>query len=204
MLLTIMGELTAASIQWAEVVGRIRAGDAAGIEALYAALHSVGHARWLRSIDSQSLEDQLHEMLLIVLNAIRNGDLRDPDRLMEFIRTVARRQVAAQIRDLVSYRRRFVSVSEGELPAPVDQSPEACTAQRERNNDVIRILSRLKDRDREILERFYFGEQGQAQICGEMRLTGTQFRLYKSRAIARCSLFAKRRRFRTSQSTNPF
>jgi DNA-directed RNA polymerase specialized sigma subunit len=47
-------------------------------------------------------------------------------------------------------------------------------------------LRRLKKRDREILERFYLREQNAQQICAEMRLTETQFRLFKSRAIARC------------------
>jgi RNA polymerase sigma-70 factor (ECF subfamily) len=208
MLLTNMGALTtAACAEWAEVVGRIRGGDQGGVEALYATLCN-GHARWFRSIDPQSTEDRLHEILLIVLKAIRSGDLRNPDRLMEFVRTVARRQVAAHIRDAASHRRRFVTEGEKNLRAPEDQSPEACTAQRERLDGVIKILGRLKARDREILKRFYLDEQGQTQICGEMCLTGTQFRLYKSRAIARCFLFAQSAQnggvLRTFQSTKPF
>jgi DNA-directed RNA polymerase specialized sigma24 family protein len=65
------------------------------------------------------------------------------------------------------------------------------------------MLARLKVRDREILERFYYGEQAAEQICSEMHLTPTQFRLYKSRAIARCGDIARRARPRY-QSTNPF
>jgi hypothetical protein len=65
------------------------------------------------------MEDRLHEMLLIGLKAIRSGHLRNPDRLMELIRTVARRQVAADVPDVVTHRRRFVKLGEGEFPVPV-------------------------------------------------------------------------------------
>jgi len=46
-------------------------------------------------------------------------------------------------------------------------------------------LSRLVERDREILIRYYLHEQSQDRICAEMGLTETQFRLLKSRAMAR-------------------
>jgi putative toxin-antitoxin system antitoxin component (TIGR02293 family) len=39
--------------------------------------------------------------------------------------------------------------------------------------------------EREVLTRFYLGEQPQDQICAEMGLTETQFRLLKSQARAR-------------------
>ena len=46
-------------------------------------------------------------------------------------------------------------------------------------------LNGLAPRDREILTRFYGYEQSQDQICAEMGLTDTQFRLLKARAKAR-------------------
>jgi DNA-directed RNA polymerase specialized sigma24 family protein len=46
-------------------------------------------------------------------------------------------------------------------------------------------LESLSKRDRDILIRFYLKEQSQEQICQEMALTETQFRLLKSRAKAK-------------------
>jgi RNA polymerase sigma-70 factor (ECF subfamily) len=46
-------------------------------------------------------------------------------------------------------------------------------------------LEALSQRDRDILVRFYLQEQSQEQICREMSLTETQFRLLKSRAKAK-------------------
>ena len=50
--------------------------------------------------------------------------------------------------------------------------------------ELLRACSR---RDREILTRFYILEQTQQQICAEMDLNETQFRLLKSRAKQRFS-----------------
>ena len=50
---------------------------------------------------------------------------------------------------------------------------------------MVRILRRMPLRDREVLTRFYLHEQTQEQICAEMGLSETQFRLLKSRAKTR-------------------
>jgi DNA-directed RNA polymerase specialized sigma subunit len=47
------------------------------------------------------------------------------------------------------------------------------------------VLRSVSMRDREILTRFYLMEQSQEEICIEMNLSETQFRLLKSRAKAR-------------------
>jgi RNA polymerase sigma-70 factor (ECF subfamily) len=171
---------------WADVVGKIRSGDGVGVEELYAALSGGACSRILRRLDEQTAGDRLHEIMVIVLEAIRKGDLRDPDRLMGFVWTVTRRRAAAHIRSAVFQRRHSVALGHRELSAPCEQSPEARTARQERLDVVMKMLGSLRSRDREILERFYFREQEPSQICGEMHLTDTQFRLYKSRAIAKC------------------
>jgi DNA-directed RNA polymerase specialized sigma24 family protein len=137
-------------------------------------------------LDSQSAQDRLHEILVIALAAIRRGELHEPVRLMGFVRTLARRQVAAHIRQAIFSRRRLVTLRETRLKAPLDESPEARTCRIEKLATLRDVLARLVARDREILQRFYLDEQCAARICDDMRLTPTQFRLYKSRALARC------------------
>jgi DNA-directed RNA polymerase specialized sigma24 family protein len=41
----------------------------------------------------QDLDDRVHDTFLIVVQAISKGDLREPERLMGFVRTVVRRLV---------------------------------------------------------------------------------------------------------------
>ena len=54
-------------------------------------------------------------------------------------------------------------------------------------------LQQLSERDREILTRFYLHEETQEEICQDMSLTETQFRLLKSRAKARFGDMGKRK-----------
>jgi RNA polymerase sigma-70 factor (ECF subfamily) len=55
------------------------------------------------------------------------------------------------------------------------------------------VLDSLSKRDRDILVRFYLNEEPQEQICREMALTETQFRLLKSRAKARFGEIGKKK-----------
>ena len=53
-------------------------------------------------------------------------------------------------------------------------------------------LQVLSQRNRDILERFYLEEQRPEQICEEMDLTETQFRLLKSRAKSKFGEIGRR------------
>jgi len=55
-----------------------------------------------------------------------------------------------------------------------------------------KILKSISQRGRDVLTRFYLMEQSQEQICMDMNLTDTQFRLLKSRAKARFAELGKR------------
>ncbi len=184
---------TGANSQWVSVVERIQSGDASGTADLYNTLSGSARATLNWAIEAHSLDDGVHDVLVAVLEAIRRGSIREPERLMGFVRTVTRRRLAAQIRGNVTRRRRLVSIDPLELPAPLEHSPEVAAVRRERLELIRKVLKRLCERDRELLIRFYLYEQNQEDICQQMGLTATQFRLYKSRAIARCSTLAKRK-----------
>lgn len=193
-------------MHWAGVVEEIRSGNERGVDGLYAAVSDCARAQLFQSVDPQMVDDHVQEILIIVLAAIRSGELRNPECLMGFVRTVTRRQVAVHIRRAIVRRRRLVSVESTLAVAPSDESPEACFAMQQRVAAVGTVLERLCQRDREILIRFYYEEQDSQQICSEMQLTATQFRLYKSRALAKCEELTLRGggpRSRRTQSTRP-
>ena len=174
-----------AAIDWGALVEQVRAGDDAGMEQLYK-LFSRGIRYYLcRQLGPQELEDKVHDTFLIVVNAIRRGDLREPERLMGFVRTVVRRQVAAYIETAVHTRREQTDLETGITVADRKQNPEQEAIMREKAALMKSALGALSERDREILVRFYLKEQPQEQICEEMSLTETQFRLLKSRAKAK-------------------
>jgi RNA polymerase sigma-70 factor, ECF subfamily len=186
-------EPTGTAVDWPDLVARIQTGDDSGMEELYR-LFARGIRFYLcRQLGMQELDDKVHDTFLIVVQAIRRGDLREPDRLMGFVRTVVRRQVAAHIDQVVHSRRDEMHLDVGVRVADRRRNPEQNMAHQQKGDFMRDILRQLSERDREILTRFYLHEDTQEEICAEMSLTETQFRLLKSRAKARFGELGKRR-----------
>ncbi len=178
---------------WIELVDRVRSGEIEGMEELYQ-LFSKGIRFYLcRQLGPQELDDKVHDTFLVVVQAIRRGELRDPQRLMGFVRTIVRRQVAAHIDKVVQIRREQIDLDSTIRIADPHGNPEEEAMFRQRADLIKSVLNELSIRDREILTRFYLREQHQHQICTEMDLTETQFRLLKSRAKARFGELGKKK-----------
>lgn len=184
---------TEAYAEWVELVDRIRTGKTDGMEELYT-LFSKGIRFYLcRQLGPQELDDKVHDTFVVVVQAIRRGELREPQRLMGFVRTIVRRQVAAHIDRVVHIRREQLDLDSSARIADPHENPEESAIFRQRTELINRVLGELSRRDREILTRFYLREQSQDQICSEMALTETQFRLLKSRAKARFGELGKKK-----------
>jgi len=167
------------------LVGRVRSGETDGMEELYL-LFSKGIRFYLcRQLGPQEFDDKVHDTFVLVVQAIRRGELREPERLMGFVRTIVRRQVAAHIDRVVHTRRDHLDLESSSRIVDPGGNPEEAAIFRQRRELIQRVLGELCDRDREILIRFYLYEQSQEQICSDMGLSETQFRLLKSRAKAR-------------------
>jgi RNA polymerase sigma factor (sigma-70 family) len=170
---------------WVELVERIRLEKTDGMEELYQ-LFSRGIRFYLcRQLGPQELDDKVHDTFVVVVQAIRRGELREPERLMGFVRTIVRRQVAAHIDKVVHNRREQAEFDSTVRVVDPRGNPEEAAIFRQRIGLIRQVLGELSKRDREILTRFYIDEQSQDHICSEMGLTETQFRLLKSRAKAR-------------------
>jgi len=175
------------------LVARIQADDTSALEDLYRIFARGIKYQICRQLGSQDLEDKVHDCFLIVVQAIRRGELREPDRLMGFVRTVVRRQIAAYIETVVQNRRQMTDLETGRVVADFRRDPENCILDREEEELAYGVLKGISRRDREILIRFYLREEPQQVICEKMKLTETQFRLLKSRAKARFGELGKRR-----------
>ena len=179
--------------RWIELVERIKADDQSGMEELYRVFSRGVRFYLCRQLGPQDLEDKVHDTFLIVVQAVRRGELREPERLMGFVRTVVRRQVAAHIDQAVHNRRQQVGLESGTAVVDMNRDPEETAIRQQHEQIAKRVLNSISKRDREILTRFYLLEQSQQQICDQMNLTETQFRLLKSRAKARFGELGKRR-----------
>lgn len=175
---------TILQIDCAAIVAQIQADEETGFEQLYRVFTRGLWYYLSRQLGPDDADDRVHDILIVVIQAIRKGDLREPERLMGFVRTVAHRHVAAQIECRVQKRQKEVEL-DGDIAVPtVRPNPEQELIVREKAEIMKNALSKMSPKNREILERFYLLEQRPEEICREMSLTGTQFRLMKSRAKA--------------------
>ena len=171
---------------WGDLVARIHGGDTAAMEQLYAFFAKGVRYFFLRALGPDELEDRVHDCFVVVAQAIQQGELRDPARLMGYIRTVVKRQIASIIDESVTRRRTHVDYGDTLFSiADWKAGPEEAVVSREREAIGRKVLREISDRDREVLLRFYVHEQPYETICREMKLTYNQFRLLKSRAKAR-------------------
>jgi RNA polymerase sigma-70 factor, ECF subfamily len=178
---------------WVELVWRIRTSGTDGMVELYH-LFSKGIRSYLcRQLGVQDLDDRVHDTFVVVVQAIRRGELRQPERLMGFVRTIARRQVAAHIRKAIQTRPVQMDLAASARLADRHGDPEETAISHQQQALVQRLLAELSSRDREILTRFYLHEESEEEICSEMTLTETQFRLLKSRAKSRFGELGKKR-----------
>jgi RNA polymerase sigma-70 factor, ECF subfamily len=170
---------------WEILVSQIKAGEDAGMEQLYKIFRRGIRYHLCRQLGPQDLDDRVHDTFLIVVNAIRRGGLHEPERLMGFVRTIVSRQVMVYIEQAVHDRREHRDLETGiAVPDRKQSALQGMIVQQ--NAELMKsALSALSEKDREILDRFYLKEQSMQQICSEMELTETQFRLTKSRAKAK-------------------
>jgi RNA polymerase sigma factor (sigma-70 family) len=178
---------------WADTVDRIRAGDPTAMTELYTVFTRGIRYLLLRSLGVEEADDRVHDCFVIVAEAIRSGELRDPARLMGYVRTVVRRHIAASIEDAISRRRTTVEFDDSAFSvSDWRNNPEQNLLARQRAEIARRVFNGVSRRDREILRRFYLLEQPQELICQEMGLSYNQFRLLKSRAKARFGKLGRR------------
>ena len=188
---------------WASMVERIQAGDPSGMEELYGVFTTGIRFYLCRQLGPQDLDDRVHDVFLTITQSIRRGDLREPERLMGYVRTIIRRQVAGYIGCAVDARRNWVDPEHGAVLRDRQPDPEREAIERQNVDLAMRVLNTLPRRDREVLVRFYLQEQSPRQICRDMGLTQTQFRLTKSRAKIRFTELGRARFARRLGFTAP-
>jgi RNA polymerase sigma factor (sigma-70 family) len=179
-------------IDWTALVSQIKKGEEAGMEQLYKVFQRGIRYHICRQLGPQDLDDRLHETFIVVVKAIRRGDLREPERLMGFVRTVAQRQVAAYIEQAIQ-KRKDAELEQGFFVTDRRLNPEEAAVVQQKAALIQDSLAAMSKKDKEILVRFYLKEQPQEKICEEMDLTETQFRLLKSRAKAKFGEIGKKK-----------
>ncbi|HVR11277.1 MAG TPA: sigma-70 family RNA polymerase sigma factor [Thermoanaerobaculia bacterium] len=166
---------------------RIAAGDAAA-EAQLVARYSRGVFYLLRRLGAPpEVADDLHqETFRIVLERLRRNSLAEPAGLVGFLRGTARNLVLAERRK--DFRQRTDKVDPVDLAAAPDPSPSQLHSvlHDEQAALVRRLIGELAtDRDRQILLRFYVGEEDKGRICDDLGMDSLHFNRVLFRARQR-------------------
>jgi RNA polymerase sigma-70 factor (ECF subfamily) len=169
---------------WATLVQQVIDEDVQGVETLYRELQGF-HRHFQRKLGRTQGDDAYHDLILDLTRQIRRGCLREPERLLGYVRAVAQRKEALCIRTAAFCRNKEVDVDTAFGLASPNNDPERTTIRHEYVDIARRILLALPTRDREILLRFYVRGEHPDQIQQELSLTPTQFRVVKSRAKQR-------------------
>jgi RNA polymerase sigma-70 factor (ECF subfamily) len=173
-------------VDWTTLLPRVQNRESLAVDELYS-LISRGILFFLRRrLPIEESKDRLHEVFLILVDAIQAGRIEDPRAFPGYAVTVAKRQAWSQIRRRNGGRE--CNCEEGVMErvfADSKDDPYKLLADAEQHALLNRALGLLHPRQREVLRRFYFQEESKEEICSAMKLTETQFRLLKSRAKAR-------------------
>jgi RNA polymerase sigma factor (sigma-70 family) len=186
-------ELQVEHSDWRAFVKKLQAGDTEASEQFYWRFSRRMRPYLSRQIGAEDAEDKIHDAFIIVTEAIRHGELRDPECLTGYVLAVLRRQVAAHIRKIVQTRRSTDLLAATACHFSERRNPEQEAIARQNREVVNLVLGSIPSKEREILSRFYLSEQSPEQICSEMQLTPTQFRLLKSRAKSRFGKLGRRK-----------
>jgi RNA polymerase sigma-70 factor (ECF subfamily) len=177
---------------WTKVVAAIQQGDQAGEEILYRNLVNGARLFLQRRLATQDVEDRVHDIFLVVVQAIRRGEIEHPERLMGFVRTVLYRSLSWEARSGIRQRQAAVETDPAGLMSG-SASPEEQAIDRQKLALMNKVLRDMSKSDFEVLSRFYLREQSPKRVCEDMGLTQVQFQLLKSRAKARLADLVRRK-----------
>ena len=136
--------------------------------------------------------DLCQETLVMVIRKIRGGEVRDPDCLSGYIKSVARNVAIAHFRKESKIASR-AEISEEVLPVESPPSQFESLLQKEQARIVRKVIGEMKDRDQQILLRYFIAEQDKEEICHDLGLTSHDFNLVLHRARRRFKELVEKR-----------
>lgn len=169
-----------------ELVNRIVAGDLAAEDELVRR-YQHGVAVIIEQIvrNRSITEDISQDTFRIVIAKVRRGELRDAERLSGFVCGVARNTAVAHIRKLRHSQNHHTIADADHITDPTPNQLDKVL--RDEQSKVVRqLINELKQkRDRDLLFRYYIGEEDKDKICQDLGLTRAQFHNVIFRATRR-------------------
>lgn len=177
-----------------ELVARITAGDRRAEEELI--LRFAKGVKIVLQYNTQTpdvAEDMFQDTFITVLNKIRDGQIREPDKLKQFIHSVAR-NVTTQ-----HYRKNTRRKTDSDL-AIIDRMAAETTSPFDlvEHGQVLMLLEQAigelpVKRDQVLLRRYFFEDATTTDLCNELGVDRVHFYRLKHRAIKRLTALVRGR-----------
>jgi RNA polymerase sigma-70 factor (ECF subfamily) len=123
--------------------------------------------------------DLMQDVLVMTLQKLRAGALREPDRLASFILGTCR-QVVVDGRRSGARRERILDTFAAALVPVADEATQALDADR-----LQRCLERLPERERAVLVMTFYDDRPADAVGQELRLSAGNVRVIRHRGIER-------------------
>lgn len=131
--------------------------------------------QYLRAEDAA--HDLAQDALVISLEKLRSGEVRDPERIGSFVLGVAKMLSRSMNRD----RRRYQPIGSSGIPETAEYPVAPDPLPRDK---VARCLETLEDRQRAVIVLTYYVDQNTAAIASSLDLSAANVRVIRHRGIA--------------------
>jgi len=170
----------------AALVQRIRAGEQGAEEELVQRYSRGVYFVINQSVSDSSVADDIYQdTFRLVLEKVRAGEVREPERLSGFISSMARNLVIDHFRRSARQKAREDATPDPPIPSPEPSQLDRLVRE-EQGLLARRVLDSLPSgRDRKVLYRFYIADDEKEDICAELGVSALHFNQILFRAKER-------------------
>jgi RNA polymerase sigma-70 factor (ECF subfamily) len=134
-------------------------------------LYGLRHLR-----DAQAAEDLVQQVLIIMIESLRAGKVRDQEKLPSFVLGICR-MLVLEIRRGGARRQRLLDQYVPPVPAFPEPSLDA--------GRLAECLGRLAERERSVVVMTFYEEQSSETVAGALGLSNENVRVIRHRALGR-------------------
>jgi RNA polymerase sigma-70 factor, ECF subfamily len=135
-------------------------------------LYGLRHLR-----DAHAAEDLTQQVLIITLEALRAGSLREPDKLASFVLGTCRMTVL-DLRRGAQRKQRLLEKFAADLPAAVERPLLHLD-----HDQLERCMQNLNERERTVVVLTFYDEQSGAEVASFLGVSEANVRVIRHRAI---------------------
>ena len=129
--------------------------------------------------DEQAAADLVQQVMLMTLERLRAGKLRQPEMLGSFVLGMCR-MVVLDLRRTWARRERLLDTFAGDVPMA-----DPAASPRLDHDRLLRCLDGLPEREKSVLVMSFYDERPAAQVGGELGLSETNVRVIRHRGLKR-------------------